>query len=405
MATRTISNAGGNWSSTATWVEGAVPTIFDVVVATSGSGSVLIDTPGAICNSGNFNNYTGILTFGSGNILSVEGNLNLVSNMSLTGPGTLNLLGSGNSNHVTSAGNTIPGNLILNGNIQFNDNWIVNGFTTQSAVTTGNSLTCNGGINLAANTSASTTNIIVAGGTLTGIFNSEFATIFINSSGTVTIGALQLFCQVPNPTVSTLTYISGNVNCIGTLTLGNSTNIHEGATLNTAGILWNNVVVQTNTTSFPTLASTVPLNLLSNFNIAGMLSLPYALQSGQPATGLAISGAYNTTCGVLSINTGSTLTIQHGQTLAVTDAIYMIGNDIISAIIESSQSSSPAYLSFTGSPIGDRVFMSSFTDIDASSSTQPILNYFGSNPGGTLTRTENIINFNLPATTAHTSDG
>lgn len=44
MATRTISNAGGSYNSTATWVEGVVPTSVDDVVATATSGNLTVST-------------------------------------------------------------------------------------------------------------------------------------------------------------------------------------------------------------------------------------------------------------------------------------------------------------------------------------------------------------------------
>ncbi|OGZ63144.1 MAG: hypothetical protein A2639_03020 [Candidatus Staskawiczbacteria bacterium RIFCSPHIGHO2_01_FULL_34_27] len=42
-ATRTIADGGGNWNSTGTWVEGAVPTSADDVVATATSGNLTIN--------------------------------------------------------------------------------------------------------------------------------------------------------------------------------------------------------------------------------------------------------------------------------------------------------------------------------------------------------------------------
>lgn len=65
MATRTIANGGGNWNVLGTWVEGAVPTASDDVVATATSGNVTI-TATANCRSANFTNYVGTLTHNTG---------------------------------------------------------------------------------------------------------------------------------------------------------------------------------------------------------------------------------------------------------------------------------------------------------------------------------------------------
>ena len=64
MATRTISNAGGNWNTTGAWVEGAVPTAADEVVATATSGNLNI-TAAAVCRSLNLTGYTGVLAHGN----------------------------------------------------------------------------------------------------------------------------------------------------------------------------------------------------------------------------------------------------------------------------------------------------------------------------------------------------
>ncbi len=70
MATRTIANGGGNWDSTSSWVEGAVPTSADDVVATASSGNLTINVAAA-CRSIDLSSYTGTLTHAAGITLSV----------------------------------------------------------------------------------------------------------------------------------------------------------------------------------------------------------------------------------------------------------------------------------------------------------------------------------------------
>lgn len=70
MATRTISNAGGNWNATGTWVEGVVPTAADDVVATATSGQLTLNVNGA-CRSIDFTNYVNTFTHAATAILSI----------------------------------------------------------------------------------------------------------------------------------------------------------------------------------------------------------------------------------------------------------------------------------------------------------------------------------------------
>jgi len=70
MATRTISNAGGGWSSTSAWVEGIVPTAADDVVATATSGNLSLNTSG-YCRSIDLTDYVGRLDATSGYYLTI----------------------------------------------------------------------------------------------------------------------------------------------------------------------------------------------------------------------------------------------------------------------------------------------------------------------------------------------
>lgn len=101
-ATRTIANGGGNWSTLGTWVEGAVPTSSDDVVATATSGSLTLDNSGT-CKSIDFTNYVNTFDMGS-KTLTVAGNFKLVSGMTFT-PGTGTVYVTAAST-ITSAGKT-----------------------------------------------------------------------------------------------------------------------------------------------------------------------------------------------------------------------------------------------------------------------------------------------------------
>ena len=113
MATRTIANGGGNWSSNGTWVEGSAPTSADDVVATASSGNVTIDTSGCVCRSADFTSYVGTLTHSSGAVLTIGdgsgGSLTLVSGMTYAPTSTRSIVFASTTtgNTVTTGGKTL----------------------------------------------------------------------------------------------------------------------------------------------------------------------------------------------------------------------------------------------------------------------------------------------------------
>jgi hypothetical protein len=76
MATRTVSNAGGNFSSTSTWVEGIVPTSVDDVVFTATSGNLTVNV-NSECANLDFTNYVNTFSMAVNVNLGVTGNLTL----------------------------------------------------------------------------------------------------------------------------------------------------------------------------------------------------------------------------------------------------------------------------------------------------------------------------------------
>lgn len=74
MATITVSNAGGNWNATGTWVGGVIPLSTDNVIFTSTSGNLTINVTSNIVDF-DLTNYLGTITFTAP--LIVIGNLNL----------------------------------------------------------------------------------------------------------------------------------------------------------------------------------------------------------------------------------------------------------------------------------------------------------------------------------------
>jgi len=155
MATITASATGGNWSATAAWVGGVVPTSTDDVLLTAASGNITVDGIGgspSLCQSLDCTTYTGTFTFGGSawlNIGSASGGLlKFVAGMTVTpGTGTLNLVASSGTYNVTTA-NKGSGILNFSGGATYNiqdANSSISAFTVSAGIvnTNNNNLTVN----------------------------------------------------------------------------------------------------------------------------------------------------------------------------------------------------------------------------------------------------------------------
>lgn len=215
MATRTISNAGGNFNATGTWVEGVVPVAGDAVVATATSGQLTINVASGGVGLLSFilTGYISTVTWNS--TLTVAGNVTLAGTMAGTA-GTL----------IINAAATLVSNavvltckLTLSGinTKSLTDAWFVDGLVTVGgAVGTqtinGSTLNCNTSL-----TAGTATTHIVTGTALfqfsgsvdgTWISTATFkCDLTINKSG----GTLSS-SGIINYNTGTLTYTAGTVN-------------------------------------------------------------------------------------------------------------------------------------------------------------------------------------------------
>ncbi len=367
MATRTISDAGGNWNSVGTWVEGAVPTSADAVVATGTSGNLTINVTNAICLTFIMTSYVGTLTISGTNKLTVNSTLTFVSGMGLSGNG---ILGLGNTvATITSGGLTIPFSMITSGGGKtLGDNWDVDNNFTQVSSTTFNSNTLYLGANFTQQSNISgTTNIILDG---TGIWSCSSSSVYcylnitINTAGTITLGA--------NTGIrgGTLTYTAGTIDVT---TNSNSLNIGSAnTTLSADGINWYKMSLA--------LANSI-LTLTNNLTCTNTMTL---------VNGLSFAGNYNISVDILAITTNSGLNFKFvaGTTLTVATSIISLNQSPLTSTIMSVTPSSAFNLVYNGTLANLKVVGVTFTDVDASGSAVPIFNWHG----GALTRTANIYN-------------
>jgi len=216
MAIRTVSNAGGNYNATATWVESAVPTSADDVVFTSTSGQLTVNVASS-CKSINFTNYTG--TFTRNSTLSVYGDITLVTGFTQAGASGFSIVANGNW---TSNGVIWTAPIILSSPttiITLLDNWTITGTLTH---TNAGVITFNG-FNLNLRGNVTTTSGRYFDGTTTFVFNTTTTqtittpassgirnNLIINASGTIVFSST-FFYNVGGTTNSTLTYTAGTL--------------------------------------------------------------------------------------------------------------------------------------------------------------------------------------------------
>lgn len=99
MAVITISNTGGNFNATTTWVGGVVPAVVDSIIATSTSGNLTINVPSVVVGA-DFTNYTGTLTMTSS--LTTSGAVVFPSTMTFAGTADFIFNGTQTINSVSS---------------------------------------------------------------------------------------------------------------------------------------------------------------------------------------------------------------------------------------------------------------------------------------------------------------
>lgn len=364
MATRTIADGGGNYNSSGTWVEGAVPTSADDVVATATSGALTV-TAAAAAKTLILTGYTNTFTINSGFTLTVSGDVTLASGMTYAGDGTLAVAATAT---LTANSITVSGGLSLNNGvftITLADNWVVTGLFNvvagSSTVTfNGSQITCNGSVTIAARLTGTTAILLAGTGTWTGSLTyGRYCSnpITIDTPGTITLATTGPFFGN-----NTVTYTAGTI-----VSTGSTVSMHTSVTL--AG-------------SWPELNSSLTVWAEGTLTVQANLTLNGTVRVLN-AISLTLAGAYNYTFGTLQLDGSNTFKLPDDQTLTIATAVIAIGLTVIT--IRSTTASSGSTLVYNGTQANMKIAGCAFTDITA---TNQLWNHWG----GTLTRTSGITN-------------
>ncbi len=272
MAVITVSNTGGNWNATTTWVGGVVPSpTLDTVAFTATSGNLNVNVA-STCIGIDFTNYVNTITFTA--LLTINGPVNLgtggytqagASGIQVGVTSTLTSGGVTWSRLWTFAGGgtfTLADNWNFTGTLNFSNTGglVINGNTINTSNLTSTTLqTVSGTTNIVFNATGTWSN------TSTGAVRNN---ITINTTGTLTVSGNVYY------NTGTLTHIAGVVD-----TTGSTLNIALATTFNTSGMTWNNVTI---TSGIQTLTSdlncqnltnsSVTINGLFNINVSGNLT-------------------------------------------------------------------------------------------------------------------------------------
>lgn len=312
MPLRTVSNTGGNWNATTTWTGGVVPIAGDTVDFTATSGPVTVNVATANLAGINFTNYVNTITFT--NSIFTSGAVNLgTGGYTQAGAGGLNIMSTAT---LTSNGVVWSRSLTFSGNsitYTLADSWTVSGgvFLSGTAASIINSNTLNISGNLTVTTTA------VVSGTTSFVFNgtgiwSHTSTgsirnnLTINTPNTLTVSGTVYY------NTGTLTYTAGTV-----ITTGSTLNVSANTTINTNGITWDNVTIN---------SGTINLTLSSNLNISGTFTCSGqggALTLTFSGVGLLnLSGGFATS--IVGVTGVATITITLPNDVTVTSLSYPI---------------------------------------------------------------------------------
>lgn len=265
MAVYTVSNTGGNYNATSSWVGGVVPLTTDTVATTATSGPLTINVS-STCAGTDFTNYVSTLTINAGFEFTINGPIVLVAAMSISGTG---YFVAGGTSTIRTNGLTIPWFRVSGQN---NTRTLLDNLScTNFLQTAGNQNPA-----LAGSFTMSVANFRTSGsgggsygwlvGTVPIVFNAAncyyesvltqigtTAPIFINTAGNFTIsgtgsntGIISLGTfNATQAGSSQLTYVSGTV--VGSKNISiyyGSVGNAFGVKLDTSSVVWDNIYVK-----------------------------------------------------------------------------------------------------------------------------------------------------------------
>lgn len=400
MAVITISNTGGNWSNTATWVGGVVPGAGDQVIATATSGN-LTCTDNRTLQGIDFTNYVGTFAVLTGVLLTFSGfvsPLRLVAGMSIaaTSTGTLIFSTSSSGTPLTSAGLVWPGNITFAAatarNYTLGDNWSIDGnlvfrslaSPATSITMTSFSIKVRGNVTVGDTSSATiypavtgTTTIILETAATTTVTtnNTTVGTVVpfrtplaINATGTVVFSTPGAKLALGN-----VTYTAGTVT-----TAGSTIHWNAPATLTTSGMSWSSLIVVTSTTltlsSALNISSTGSLSLLGNcvintsaVNLSGNMATGTGTHTGTSTFNIAgttstitqgVGGAFRIS---IDINSSGTVTFSTNFNWGASGITfrYIAGTFSMSSVLTWTNSAGPSNYLMLGSGLTFPTFIAS----------------------------------------------
>ena len=361
MAVQTISNAGGNWNATTTWVSGNVPVSTDTVVTSATSGNLTINVNATIAGidftNGGTVTYTGTITFSTLN-LTLSGTLTLASGMTIAGTSTGGFVVSGTTTITTNG--CVLYNISLSSpptlaTMTLADTLHVSGLLTMiGGVVNGSSMICSGSLTMNAiyqNFSGNSASITMTGtGTVTGAGSNTIPHNFIvNTSGTITFAtALALAagftyiagtCVVNSGHTLYISNQSATFTCTSAVKWYNTSQLNGGGTITLGGDLWftNNYVGSGKTFNgaFTIYMGGNVTSTTGNEQIIGTASLvlngtgTLNIGSNSASSGLYLATTINTagtvTISSVTLNNGGSITYTAGTVITTSSTLYLAG--------------------------------------------------------------------------------
>jgi fibronectin-binding autotransporter adhesin len=282
-------------SGTSTFTANGTGTIQSTLSTNVVRNNLTINTSGTITFGTLFAYNTGTLTYVTGTVTTTGSTLTIVASTTLNTNGIV-------WNNITMFGASLPittlsSTLTINGTLSL-------GSAANVSTINGADIILNGNLLLAgtSNYHIGTSSIKMKGtGTISGSNQALLINLTIDTTGTIT------FVGTLNYRLATLTYITGTV-----VTTGHTLTMSDDTTLNTNGIIWNNVVFSN--------AFSATLTINSLLSITGNLTLSGA------ATVQNISGTSGFTCHTFICTVaGRIINFAAGKTYTVTNTLTVTG--------------------------------------------------------------------------------